>query len=62
LVRLIIRRFAKEVDIYSSRKFLSRELKYSGAKVYFLEEMKKEVFLRNWPLTKGVKRSIKKDK
>jgi len=59
LVKILRRRFKRKVFVFSTRKFLSWELNFSADKVYFLEDFKKEVFLKKWLLTKKAKNVIK---
>jgi len=59
LVKILQRRFKRRVFVFSTRRFLSWELNFVADKVYFLEDFKNKIFLKNWFLTKKVKNAIK---
>jgi len=54
------KRFKKKVFIYSSREILSWELRLASTNCFFLEDLKNDIFLRNWDLTKDKKFAISK--
>jgi uncharacterized LabA/DUF88 family protein len=59
LVKVLHRRFKRKVFVFSTRRFLSWELNFLADEVYFLEDFKKEIFLKKWLLTKKAKNAIK---
>jgi len=59
LVKVLRRRFKRKVFVFSTRRFLSWELNFLADEVYFLEDFKKEIFLKKWLLTKKAKNVIK---
>lgn len=52
LVKVLQKRFKKKVHVYSSRKHLSWELRLTTDKYFYLEDFRKEILFRKWPLTK----------
>jgi len=54
------KRFKKKVFIYSSRVILSWELRLASTECFYLEDIKKDIFLKRWNLTKGKKFAISK--
>jgi len=60
LVRILQKKFKRRVFVFSTRKFLSWELSYLADKCFFLEDLKKEIFFKNWLLTKSPKSGKRK--
>lgn len=52
--------FKKKIFVYSSRSTLSWELRLAATKHFFLEDLKKIIFRRNWDLTKPKNHVINK--
>jgi len=48
LIRVLKKRFNRKVYIYSTKKFLSWELKYLASECLLLENFKDKIFLKNW--------------
>ena len=48
LVKVLKRRFKRKVYIYSTKKFLSWELKYLADEYLLLENFKEEIYLKDW--------------
>ena len=59
LVKIIHKRFSRKIFVFSSRKFISWELRYLADKVLLFEDFKKEIFLKNW-INKKHLTSVKK--
>jgi uncharacterized LabA/DUF88 family protein len=50
----------KKLVIFSSKKNLAWELRLAAEKIYFLEDLKKQIYRRNWDLTIKKKDGINK--
>jgi uncharacterized LabA/DUF88 family protein len=59
LTNILHKRFKRKIFIFSSKKFLSWELAYLADSYFYLEDFKKQIFLKKWLLTKG-KKNVKK--
>lgn len=58
LVKFLKNKLKKEVIIYSCKKMLAWELKLLADEIVFLEDLKEQIFWKNWNLTKS-KKSVK---
>jgi uncharacterized LabA/DUF88 family protein len=58
LVKFLKNKLKRKVIIYSGRKMLAWELKLLADKIVFLENLKEEIFWKNWNLT-DYKKSVK---
>lgn len=65
LVKILNKKFRRKVFVFSTKKFLSWELKYLVDKYFLLEDFKKEIYFKKWfkrVLTKRNKRGIKENR
>jgi len=60
LVNFLRKELKRKVYIFSSKNILSWELKLLADKVIYLEDLKEEIFLKNWDLTRKEKSGIRK--
>lgn len=60
LVKILQKRFKRRVFIFSSKKFLSWELKFLASQCFFFEDLREKIFLKNWekrlPLDKKIRK------
>lgn len=54
------KRFNRRVFVYSSRKTLSWEMRLAASKCFYFGDLKKELFRKNWGLTKSREYGISK--